>query len=297
MTVQRVTPEQVLAWRDQRYRRREDLRLRTPSQAADFVNDVGYCFVFSGQGLEMPTLWEAVCGESRLVPVHHHDPDLGRTWDWKDELPSQGLVYYGKWLRKKPMLIALKLLPFLYALSENTGDVLDYLVEYRDGRLTDEGRRVYEVLLKGGPMPTSHLRRAAGLAGKDAAPRFDRAIVELQMRLMIVKVGISDANAWRYCYVYDLFQRRFPDVAAQAEAISYERAGRVLLETYLKNVGVAEVADLARLFGKQEAAVNLPLKQLWAERDAWSAEVTVEGRDADCLASIDFVAAVRADSQ
>jgi hypothetical protein len=111
------TAERVQAWRARRYRRRPDLRLRTPQQAVEFVDDVGFCFLFPAKGIEMPSLWEAICGESRPLPRHHDDRELGCAWRWKDDLPSRGLVYYGKLLRKKPMLISLELLPHFSALS------------------------------------------------------------------------------------------------------------------------------------------------------------------------------------
>jgi len=241
--------EAVEAWRDGRYRRRPDLRLHSSEQALAFINDVGFCFLFPESGIEIPTLWEAICGERRSVPVEHDDRALGDAWDWKDELPSRGVVYYGKLLRKKPMFVSLELLPHFYALSDNYGDLEDYLLEYQEGRLSEEARRVYEALLEHGPMPTSHLRRKSGLAGKGNAARFDRAIAELQVGLKIVKTGISDANAWKYCYVYDVLMRRWPDLVTRAGAISSVEAQRTLLLRHLRNVGLADVGGLTRLFG------------------------------------------------
>jgi hypothetical protein len=244
-----LTPQQVEHWRDVRYRRRPHLRLRSSQQALEFVNEAGFCFLFPVKTVEMPTLWEAICGETRPLPVAHDDVELGYAWNWKDELPSRGLLYYGKLLFKKPTLVSLDLLPHFYALSENYGDVEDYLLEYQDGKLSEEAKRIYEALLQHGALPTSHLRRRAGLDGKGNAPRFDRAIRELQLGMKIVKTGISDANAWGYCYVYDVMLRHWPDLARRAGAISSQEAMRVLLLTYLRNVGVATVAGLGRLFG------------------------------------------------
>jgi len=250
------TPERVENWRDMRYRRRLHLKLRTPQQALAFINDVGCCFLFPLNGVEMPSLWEAICGETRALPRHHDDRELGYAWRWKDDLPSRGLVFYGKLLRKKPMFISLELLPYFYALSENYGDLEDYLVEYEDGKLSEEAKCVYEALLQHGPLPTSHLRRRAGLGGKHNAARFDRAVLELQLGLKIVKTGISDANAWKYCYVYDVLLRRWPDLPGRAGAIATDEARRTLLLTHLRNVGVASVKDVARLFGWEEPCVT-----------------------------------------
>jgi len=244
-----LTPEQVESWRDVRYHRRPHMRLRSSQQALQFINEVGFCSLFPLLHEELPSLWEAICGESRSLPMHHDDVELGYAWDWKDELPSRGLVFYGKLVHKKPTLVSLDLLPHFYALSENYGDLEDYLLEYQDGKLSEEARRVYEALLEHGAQPTSHLRRRAGLDGKGNAPRFDRAIRELQFGLKIVKTGISDANAWGYCYVYDVILRRWPDLARRAGAIPSQEAMRVLFLTYLRNVGVTTATDVARLMG------------------------------------------------
>lgn len=258
-----LTIQLVDNWQNQRYRRRRDLRLRSRDQALAFVNDVGFCFTFPSHDVDAPSLFEAVCGECRVVPVGHDDPDLGRTWRWKDELPASGAVYYAKLLRKRPTLISLDLLPCFYALSPNYGDIEDYLLEYQEGHLSDEARRVYETLLNEGAMPSSHLRRKAGLEGERNALRFDRAVRELQTGMKIFVAGTSDANRWGYCFVYDVVLRRWPDLAKQAGTISTREARRHLALTHLRNVGAARLNDLASLFDWDKAELAT-LVSSWA---------------------------------
>jgi uncharacterized protein YcaQ len=175
---------------------------------------------------------------------------MDETWNWKDSLPTRKRIFYAKILRGKATLISLEMLPFFYALSENFGEIDDYLLEYEEGRLTDEARRVYEALLRHGqPASTGILRREAGLDGKANMARFDRAIHDLQRGFKIVKVGISETNAWKYSYVYELFVRAFPDVPAQARDITRRQAMRRLVTRYLSTVVVAGEAELGRLFG------------------------------------------------
>ena len=287
-----LTPAQVESWRDERYRRRPPLRLRNSQQALQFVDDVGFCFLFPVRSFELPTLWEAICGESRPLPMHHEDAALGHAWDWKDELPTRGLAFYGKLVQKKPTLISLDLLPHFYALSENYGDIEDYLLEYQDGKLSDEARRVYEALLQHGAQPTSHLRRNAGLAGESNAPRFDRAIRELQLGLKIVKTGISDANSWGYCYVYDVMLRHWPDLARRAGAIPSHEALRVLFLTYLRNVGVTTLPAVARLMGWDLPRLTT-LSAQWAARGELLNNIRVEGWAGEYLAWPGIAAGLR----
>lgn len=257
-----LTLEQVQAWRDARYRRRADLRVRSEAEALAFLNDVGLAALFSSGAIELPSLWEAICGEARPLPRNHDDPELGLTWRWKDALPARKTILYGKFLRKKPVFISLDLLPHFYALSGNFGELDDYLEQYRDGRLSEEARRVYETLLEHGALPTSHLRRLARLGGKGSASRFDRAITELQMGFKIVKVGISDANRWGYCYVYDLFLRRFPDEAAEARSITESQASDRILTRYLETVLVAAPRQVRSLFGWEDWRLEQSVRRL-----------------------------------
>ncbi len=240
----------IATLRARRYHQVPELRARTEAQGTAFINDVGFCFLFGERGIEMPTLWGAICGSSRPVPHHHEDEDLGRAWGWKDSLPARGEVFYGKLLRGKPTFVSLAMLPAFYALSPNYGDINDYVQQYEEGLLSIEARNVYVALLENGPLPTSRLRQISGLQGGGAiARRFDNALRELQEQLKIAKTGISDANRWGYAYVYDLFLRAFPDVPERARGISTDAAMATLLLQHLHNTVVQPAAALKRLFG------------------------------------------------
>ncbi|NIV31301.1 MAG: hypothetical protein GWN58_17940, partial [Anaerolineae bacterium] len=252
-----LTLEILQAARAERYRRRPHLRVRTESEALDFFNDVGLSLLFSAKDMELPSLWGALCGEDLPLPNHHDSRELGLAWDWKDKLPIEGKVLYGKFLRKKPVFVSLDLVPYFYALSPNYGDLAeDYMQDYLDGRLTVEAKQVYEVLLEQGALPTSRLRLEAGLSGKANAGRFDRALAELQMDFRIAKVAISDANRWGYCYVYDLLPRHLPQATAAARSISGRQARETLLLRYLQTVIAATPRQVRLLFGWQPGEVD-----------------------------------------
>ncbi|MCW5883121.1 MAG: winged helix DNA-binding domain-containing protein [Anaerolineae bacterium] len=271
----------ITAHRDIIYRRTLGRRLHTADDAARWVDEVGFAFLFPDAGIEMPSLWQATCGGVRPIPNNHHDRDLGHVWGWKDSLPAQRRVFYAKLLRGKPMLVALDCAPLFYALTDNFGDEQDYLAEYEAGALTVEAKRVYEALLaQGQAAPTSVLRRVAGLEGKAHMGRFDRAVAELQRGMKIVKVGISDSNRWGYAYVYDLLPHAYPHVPEQARALSRRDARRGLLRRYLANVGAAPANKVVRLFGWDASTVDRLAEDLAAEG---AARAPVEGLASDCL--------------
>jgi hypothetical protein len=226
-----------------------DLKLRTRADAVKFIDRVGIALLFPGDNIPLPDLWTAINGMERKLPKHHHDQALHKTWDWKDTIPARKEAWYGKLVRGKPAFLSFRDLPAMYALSSNYGELDDYLEAYADGMMSGEAKTVYEVLLAEGPMPTSSLRKACGLGGGgDNARRFERAIVELQTGLKIVKSGISDSNRWKYCYIYDLLLRWSPTLGEQAREYTSRTAMRHLITRYLQTAIAAPMQIFPRLF-------------------------------------------------
>jgi hypothetical protein len=269
-----LNPEGLLAERERRYRRRRELRLASEEEAARFVDDVGLCVLFPVQRMELPSLWEAVNGSTRAVPSHHHDEALGKTWNWKDTLPAQRRVYYGKLLRSKATLMALDLLPSFYALSPNFGGEEDYLLEYEAGRLSREAKVICDVLLARGALATGELRRLAHLSSRSQKYRFERAMVEVQRQFMAAKVGISDAGPWHYSYVYDLFVRAYPQQVEAARFLIPRRARQMIVDRYLRTSVVSTGDYLAWLFGWEQADIDQTVADLVAGGAAELSTVT-----------------------
>ena len=282
-----VCLDKIEALRDQVYRRTPEGRVQSQEAALAFVQEVGFCFLFGDKGAEMPTLWAATVGSRRPLPRNNRDPDVGRVWRWKDALPAEGALFYGKLLRGKPTLVALDWLPAFYALSPNYGDLDDYQTQYADGLMTVEAKNIYEALLEEGALATSRLRQVAGLSGGGSnARRFDRALAELQQEFKIAKVGVSDANRWGYAYVYDLFLRRFPDVPEKARALSTDEAQDRLLFQYLRNVIAQTETATRRLLCWDEWEWSRTLDRL-EERGLLWRNVRIEGLKGRCLMTTD----------
>jgi hypothetical protein len=238
----------ALEKREERYCRRPQMRVQTVDQARAFVEQVGFCFLWPIKGIEMPNLFHAIAGRVRSVPKRHNDPDLSKSWGWKDGALGKRWWYYGKLLRRKATLVSLDLLPAFYACSDNYGSLDDYLEEYRAGTMTAEAKRIYESLLEHGPLDTVRLRREAHLAAEAAKARFDRALVELQVGLKLLPIGVAEAGAWRYAFVYDLVPRHYPELPLAAREISRRQARRTLVGRYLENVRVADRSMIERVF-------------------------------------------------
>lgn len=256
----RLNLERLQNYRAVTYHLRPDLRVTTKDQAVDFVNERAFVYFWPIKDVTMPSLWAAVAGD-RPVPDEHDDPGHV-TWRWKDEMLGARRWHYAKVLRKKATFIALDVVPYFYALSENYGEPEeDYLLQYREGRMTFEAKTVYETLLKEGPLDSLSLRKTARLTSRESDSRFNRALEMLQGDFKVIPIGVSQAGAWKYAFIYDLVHRFYPDLPEQARPIRQVEARRKLAELFLRSVGAAQLRDLTMLFG-------------WTKLDA---EVTVEG--------------------
>ena len=242
-----LSPEKLNAYRAQTYRSTPELRLRSPQDAVDFVNQRGFIFFWPIKNIELPSLWVAAAGD-RPVPNNHDDPGHV-TWGWKDQMLGKRLWYYGRILRHKNTILSMDVLPYFYALSPNYGEFeTDYQEQYALGKMTYEAKLVYEALLQHGPLDTISLRQKTHLTASSSTSRFNRALDGLQMEFKILPVGTSKAGAWHYSFVWEVAPRHLPSLEKDARNITEKEAREKLAYLYLLSVGAARSQQLASLF-------------------------------------------------
>ncbi len=242
-----ISPEKLHIYRTLTFRLPPAPRITSPEAALGYVNARGFIYFWTIKGVDLPSLWTAVAGD-RPVADAHDDPGH-ITWGWKDAALGKRTWYYAKVLRRKATLIALTDAPYFYALSENYGaPEEDYLIAYEEGRLTQSARQVYEALLKEGRMNTLDLRKAARLTSQGSGSEFNRALETLQTGFKIMPVGVAEAGAWRYSFIYEITAYHLPNLPEQARAIGEGEARAHLLARHIRSVGAAQMRDVIRLF-------------------------------------------------
>ena len=162
-------------------------------------------------------------------------------------------------------MVSLDIIPYFYALSDRVGDLDDYLLLYEGGRLTFEEKSIADALLKHGAQNTIELRQKAQLSATSAKSRFERALAALQNGLWVLPVGVTEAGAWRYSFIYELFDRWYPEVISRARSITRQEAYRKLISVYLDSVGVSTVKEIGRLFRWEKKIVLRALEDLAAK--------------------------------
>jgi hypothetical protein len=239
-------------------------RVSSLAQAVKFVDKRGFVYFWPIKGIDLPNLWTAVAGD-RPVADKHDDPGH-ITWGWKDNALGKKDWYYGKILRKKATMISWDIAPYFYALSENYGSPEeDYLLIYEEGRMTQASKQVYETLLNEGAMNTIDLRRAARLANaKDS--EFNKAIEYLQSDFKVLPIGVSDAGAWKYSFIYEIVPRHFPQLPEQARVIGENEARTKLMALYFTSVGAAQEKDALKLFWWKKDFVKKAIVGLMEKR-------------------------------
>ncbi len=221
--------------------------LLSETQALRFVNQRGFIYFWPIQGIDLPSLWTAVAG-NRPVADAHDDPGHV-TWGWKDRALSKRIWYYAKILRRKATIISLEAAPYFYALSENYGSPEeDHLLAYEEGRMTLAAKNVYAALLSEGPLDSISLRKAARLTSAKES-EWNRALEDLQRDFKILPVGVAEAGAWKYAFIYQVTARHYPELPEQARRIGESDARTKLLELYFESVGAAQARDVNKLFG------------------------------------------------
>lgn len=279
------TRAQLEAARNRRYRRSAQLRCKSPEDIRAFVDDVGLCLLFPVQGVEIPNVYQAVAGSNRDVSTSNRDPIIGLTWNTKDQALDKRWWYYGKLVRDKATLATFDVLAAFYALSENFGSPDDYLDEYAAGRMSHEAKSIYEALLEEGPMHAIALKRKVGLYGDAAKGRFDKAITDLQRGLKILPVGVAEAGAWRYAFIYDLLWRWLPDVPERARELSRPDARARILSRHLDNVRWTTAAEASRLFGWRIQEAHTAIATLVKDGRAAHGQL-IKGVDQDVAVSL-----------
>jgi hypothetical protein len=163
-------------------------------------------------------------------------------------------------------MISLEVAPYFYALSENYGSPEeDYLVAYEEGRLPQAAKQVCEALLKEGALNTIDLRRAAKLANAKES-EFNKALEILQSDFKILPVGIAEAGAWKYSFIYEIVPRHFPDLPERARQIGEREARTKLVELYFESIGAAQEGAVNKLFGWKKELTARAISGLVARR-------------------------------
>lgn len=102
--------------------------------------------------------------------------------------------------------------------------------------------------------------------------------MELQIGLKVLPIGVAQAGAWDYAFVYELLSRWFPAIPEQTRSIGRGEARRVLVRRYLDNVVTADrkmIGQVLHIFKWTPLELERTIAALVEEGTA--REVQIEG--------------------
>ncbi len=176
-------------------------RVRTIEDARAFVERAGMCTIFDDRTGRLPGLWEAVDAPDKQPGERGWGEKMGKVWSWKNELPARypDALFYGKLRNGRAVLCTMERLSELYREQHRSIETV-----------SETARELYEVIRQG-PIANKELRLATGLAGKGGKSRFDRALLELQTALLIVRSNAPgvEHDTWV------TFEAQYPRQAAE----------------------------------------------------------------------------------
>jgi hypothetical protein len=279
---QPINDRDLEALRDITFRRRPDLRLRDVPSILRFVDRVGFAFLYRA-GSELPSVWGAVAGRRNpVLPRHtHQDEGVGLAWEAKDVLAARRKIFYGKLIHGSPTLVSLELFPAFYALSGNRGEDGDHLRWAREGLLGHAARRIIEVLIRNPPLTTADLKVQSGFSGSRRRYAFDKAMAELQGKLLVVKY--AELYDPKFTFIWGPLHRWLHGPIERARELAPLEARAAILRKHLETKWAVEADEVEKLFGWARPAVREAFAALAAEgfleeRPAGSRDRTVLAR-------------------
>lgn len=110
-------------------------------------------------------------------------------WIWRTKFSTDGVAGYGKFIKKKSVLISRELLPYF---KKVLGEVASIEKRFTDGKLSREALTIFHLIEDEQGIDTRVLRKMAGLSHKDQKKIFENALLELQGSMDIVIAGIQE---------------------------------------------------------------------------------------------------------
>jgi hypothetical protein len=223
-------------------------RVATFADAVKFIDAAGFCTLFPVVNVPLPSLYCAVTARDPNDGIVF-DEHFEKIWHWKDELPLRRRAHYAKYFRGKGTLISRAYLPHFLAMREAAATAHDHERFYREGRIRDDARLIWQALAEHGPLATLELRHACRMETTAGNVRFKRAILDLQCLLVVSHFGSEqETGAWA-SGKYELTSRAFPDETAAALEIEPRDARAKLAAKFVDLNRDAHPMQLARLFG------------------------------------------------
>ncbi|MFP7298820.1 hypothetical protein [Neobacillus niacini] len=160
----------------------KDYRVDTYDEAVNVIKELGF-LPLANLITAYPSL-DSITAKENWYTGSQLDP-----WLWRAQFPVDGTAAYGKFVKKKSVLIASEFLPMFRAILGSPLPVSD---RYQDGVISKEALQLYTLIHENEGIDTRVLRIQAGMKEKEKKKAFDHALLELQSSMDIVVSGTKE---------------------------------------------------------------------------------------------------------
>lgn len=201
----------------------------------------------------IPFTWNELPPPGCALRWHTGEPDTD-PWQWRlrvlDECDD---IAYAKVFSRKSGYVTAKWYPYFLAARRDEGTLEE---RYRDGLVSREAKRIYDVICENHALPVDEIKRLGGFKREDKS-RFDKALVDLQMGLYVTMCGHSrklkstgEAYGWNamlYCTTEAFFGE---EVFKEAAKLGRDAAVKAITEQiYALNSSAEEKRVRKYIFG------------------------------------------------
>ncbi|MDR7240609.1 AlkZ-related protein [Neobacillus drentensis] len=159
-----------------------DYKISTYEEAVQVIKEVGL-LPLSPLIPHYPSL-DSITSKEQWYSGSDDDP-----WMWRARFPVDGVAAYGKFIKKKSVLISCELLPFVRAILGSKDTVAK---RFNDGLVSREAMELFRLISEEEGIDTRVLRTKAGMKDKEKKKPFDNALLELQGSMDIVVSGTKE---------------------------------------------------------------------------------------------------------
>jgi hypothetical protein len=171
----------------------KEYRIKTYEEATQVIKELGI--------LPLATLVPQYPSLDRVtLKENWHTGSEFDPWLWRAMFPSEGTAAYGKFLKKKSVLISKEILPLIRAVLGNKETMEK---RYSEGLVSREAFELFKLIREEEGIDTRVLRVKAGMKDKEKKKAFDQALGELQGSMDIVVAGtkektndLGEKNGW-----------------------------------------------------------------------------------------------------
>lgn len=193
--------------------------------------------------------WDEVPPYETPVRWHTGNPETD-PWEWRIRvLDEREDIAYAKLFFKKSGYITKEWYPYFLAARRGGKNFTD---EYEDGTVSHFAKRIYDIVIENETLPLHAVKQIGGFSKADAS-KFDKALVELQMKMYLTMCGrqqkISrkgEEYGWSstvFCTIEKYFGK---DMVEKADKINEQEAKEKITEQIYRLNPVAEPRKIAK---------------------------------------------------